>query len=282
MKKITPSHIYSAIGVAVVLFLLGLLGWIMINSQGLNKFVRSSIQVDVILHDNTRPEKYNQLHDILKQQNFIEKAELITKEQALEQLSKIDAVDHEELLGFNPLYTSIVLNLRPAYVNPDSLAKVEQFLKQSNIVREVVYAKPVVNSLTKMINRAGWILAGIAAILLLSVVFLIDNTVRLSMFSNRHTIKTMQMVGATRGFIAKPFDVSAILSGLISAGIAIVAIFALRAFILSAYPEINLVENQTLFLGLLGLILVLGVLISFLSTHRSVYKYLKLKVEDLY
>jgi cell division transport system permease protein len=282
MKKITPSHIYSAIGVAVVLFLLGLLGWIMINSQGLNKFVRSSIQVDVILHDNTRAEKYNQLHDILLQQSFIEKAELITKEQALEQLSKIDAVDHEELLGFNPLYTSIVLNLRPAYVNPDSLAKVEQFLKQSNIVREVVYAKPVVTSLTKMINRAGWILAGIAGILLLSVVFLIDNTVRLSMFSNRHTIKTMQMVGATRGFIAKPFDVSAILSGLISAGIAIVAIFGLRAFILNTYPEINLVEDQNLFFALLGLILVLGVLISFLSTHRSVYKYLKLKVEDLY
>lgn len=282
MKRITPSHIYSAIGVSLVLFLLGMLGWIMINGQGLNKFVRSSIQVDVILHDNTRPEKYNQLHEILKKQSFIEQAELITKEEALEQLSKIDAVDHGELLGFNPLYTSIVLNLRPAFVNPDSLAKVEQFLKQSNIVREVVYPKPVVSSLTKVINRAGIILAVIAGILLLSVTFLIDNTVRLSMFSNRHTIKTMQMVGATRGFIAKPFDISAVLSGLISAGIAILAILGLRAVILSRYPEIYAVEDGNLLIGLLALILVLGVVISFFSTHRSVYKYLKLKVEDLY
>lgn len=282
MKKITPSHIYSAIGVSLVLFLLGLLGWIMINGQGLNKFVRSSIQVDVILHDNTREEKYGQLHEILKKQHFIEKAELITKEQALAQLSKIDAVDHGELLGFNPLYTSIVLNLYPAYVNPDSLAKVEQFLKQSNIVREVVYAKPVVSSLTKVINRAGIILAVVAAILLLSVMFLIDNTVRLSMFSNRHTIKTMQMVGATRGFIAKPFDISAILSGLISAGVAILAIIGLRALVLSRYPEIHALEDGRYFIALLVLILLLGVIISLFSTHRSVYKYLKLKVEDLY
>lgn len=282
MKKITPSHIYSAIGVSLVLFLLGLLGWIMINGQGLNKFVRSSIQVDVILHDNTREEKYGQLHEVLKKQHFIEKAELITKEQALEQLSKIDAVDHGELLGFNPLYTSIVLNLYPAYVNPDSLAKVEQFLKQSNIVREVVYAKPVVSSLTKVINRAGIILAVVAAILLLSVMFLIDNTVRLSMFSNRHTIKTMQMVGATRGFIAKPFDISAILSGLLSAGVAILAIVGLRALVLSRYPEIHALEDGRYFIALLVLILLLGVIISLFSTHRSVYKYLKLKVEDLY
>lgn len=282
MKRITPSHIYSAIGVSLVLFLLGLLGWIMINGQGLNKFVRSSIQVDVILHDNTRAEKYNQLHEILKNQNFIEKAELITKEQALEQLSKIDAVDHGELLGFNPLYTSIALNLYPSYVNPDSLTKVEQFLKQSNIVRDVVYAKPVVSSLTKVINRASIILAVVAGILLLSVVFLIDNTVRLSMFSNRHTIKTMQMVGATRGFIARPFDMSAILSGLFSAGVAILAIVGIRSLVLSRYPEIYAVEDFRYFIALLILILLLGVVISLFSTHRSVYKYLKLKVEDLY
>ncbi len=191
-------------------------------------------------------------------------------------------MDHGELLGFNPLYTSIVLNLYPAYVNPDSLTKVEQFLKQSNIVRDVVYAKPVVSSLTKVINRASLILAVVAGILLLSVVFLIDNTVRLSMFSNRHTIKTMQMVGATRGFIAKPFDMSAILSGLISAGIAILAIVGIRTLVLSRYPEIYAVENFNLFIGLMALILILGVLISLFSTHRSVYKYLKLKVEDLY
>ncbi|HLU16669.1 MAG TPA: permease-like cell division protein FtsX [Edaphocola sp.] len=282
MKKITPSHIYSSIGVSLVLFLLGLLGWIMINGQGLKKYARSQIQVDVNMYDNTRAEKYNQLYDILKGQNFVEDAKLITKEEALAELSKINGVNHEELLGFNPLYTSIVLNLYPEYVNPDSLAKVEQFIKQSNIVKEVVYNKPVVSQMNKVMNRASIILAAIAGILLLSVVFLIDNTVRLSMFSNRHTIKTMQMVGATRGFIARPFDISAILMGLISAGVAIVALVGLRLIILNWNPEIHSIEDYRLFLALLGLILLLGVLISLFSTHRSVYKYLKLKVEDLY
>lgn len=282
MKKITPSHIYSSIGVALVLFLLGMLGWIMINGQGLNKFLKGQVQMQVILHDNTRPEKYNALYEILEKQNFVEKAELVTKEQAAEQFSKENAIDFTELLDFNPLYPSININLYPAYVNMDSLKKVEQFLKQSNIVREVEYPKEIVSSLTKTLNRASIILAVIAGILLLSVIFLIDNTVRLSMFSNRHTIKTMQMVGATRWFIAKPFDASAMISGLLSALVAVAAIFGLRWVILQRYPELYSFENFNLVIALMVLILLLGVAISLFSTHRSVYKYLKLKVEDLY
>ena len=248
----------------------------------MNKFLKKNIEVQVIMHDNTQPDKYNALYEILKKQNFIEKAQLITKEQAAEQFAKENDVDFREILDFNPLFTSININLYPIYVNPDSLVKVEQFLKQSNIVREVVYPKPVVSSLNDTINRISLILAVVAGLLLLSVVFLIDNTVRLSMFSNRHTIKTMQMVGATRWFIAKPFDISAIVSGAISAAIASIAIFGLRSLLLSRYPEMYAFEDVRLFVGLLLLVLVLGVLISLFSTHRSVYKYLKLKVEDLY
>lgn len=282
MKRITPSHLYSAIGVALVLFLLGMLGWIILNGRGMNKFLKSNIEVQVILHDNTRPEKYGELEDILKKQGFVEKVTLITKEEAAKEFQKENNVDFGELLDFNPLYTSLSLNLRPAYVNPDSLVKVEQFLMQSNIVREVVYPKPVVKSLTSTINKISLVLAGLAIILLLSVIFLIDNTVRLSMFSNRHTVKTMQMVGATRWFIALPFDKAAVVSGAVSAILAILALLGLRAVVLSRYPEIYSIEDGTLFVMLLALILILGVVISLFSTHRSVYKYLKLKVEDLY
>lgn len=248
----------------------------------MNKFLKKNIEVQVIMHDNTQPDKYNALFEILKKQHFVENTVLITKEEAAEQFAKENDVDFREILDFNPLYTSINLNLYPVYVNPDSLIKVEEFLKQSNIVREVVYPKPVVSSLNNTINRISIILAVIAALLLLSVVFLIDNTVRLSMFSNRHTIKTMQMVGATRWFIAKPFDMSAIVSGTISAIIASLAILGLRSILLNRYPEMYAFEDTKLFIGLILLVLVLGVVISLFSTHRSVYKYLKLKVEDLY
>ena len=282
MKKITPSHLYSAIGVALVLFLLGMLGWIILNGRGMNKFLKSNIEVQVIFHDNTRPEKYLELENILKKQGFVEKVTLITKEKAAKEFQKENNVDFSELLDFNPLYTSLSLNLHSAYVNPDSLVKVEQFLLQSNIVREVVYPKPVVRSLTSTIKNVSLTLAGLAIILLLSVIFLIDNTVRLSMFSNRHTVKTMQMVGATRWFIALPFDKASVVSGAISAILAILALLGLRAIMLSRYPQIYSIEDGTLFVLLLVLILVLGVVISLFSTHRSVYKYLKLKVEDLY
>ncbi|RQO29972.1 hypothetical protein DBR32_13745 [Taibaiella sp. KBW10] len=282
MKKVTPSYIYSIIGVALVLFLLGSLGWLMLNGRGMNKFLKGNIQMQVIMHDNTRTEKATALLNILEKQKFIAQTKMITKEEAAAQFAKEYDEDFTELLDFNPLYTSLNLNLYPAYVNADSMEKIKAFLLQSNIVREVVYPKPIVNTLDSTLNRVSIILAIISAILLFSVIFLIDNTVRLSMFSSRHTIKTMQMVGATHHFIARPFDRSAIYSGLISAAVAILAILGLKYFVLSRFPELNAFNDNTLFIGLLILVLILGVLISLISTHRSVLKYLKLKVEDLY
>lgn len=282
MKNTTPSYIYSIIGIALVLFLLGTMGWFMLNGRGLNNFLKGNIEMQVIMHDNTRNEKAEALHQILKKQNFVANAKMITKEEAAEQFAKEYDEDFTELLDFNPLFTSIHLNLHNEYVNPDSMEKVRSFLMQSNIVREVTYPKPIVNTLTNTINRISIVLGVIALILFFSVIFLIDNTVRLSMFSNRHTIKTMQMVGATRWFIAKPFDRRAIISGLISGVVAVGAIYALKSFTLSRFPEMHAFNDDRLFYALLGVILILGVLISLLSTHRSVFKYLKLKVEDLY
>lgn len=282
MKKITPSYIYSIIGVALVLFLLGSLGWLMLNGRGMNKFLKGNVQMQVIMHDNTRQEKADEMLKVLEKQGFVSQVKMITKEEAAAQFAKEYDEDFTELLDFNPLYTSLNVNLYPAYVNTDSMEKIKKFMMQSNIVREVVYPKPIVNTLDSTLNRISIILAVISLILLFSVIFLIDNTVRLSMFSSRHTIKTMQMVGATHRFIARPFDRSAIFSGLISAAVAIVAILGLKSFVLSRFPELNAFSDNTLFIALLVLVLILGVLISLVSTHRSVLKYLKLKVEDLY
>lgn len=282
MKKTTPSYIYSIIGIALVLFLLGSMGWLMINGRGLNTFLKENVQMQVILHDNTRPEKAAELNEILGKQNFVQAHTIITKEEAMEQFAKESKEDFMQLLDFNPLYTSINLNVYSEYVNADSMAKIKTFLLQSNIVREVSYPKPIVNTLDNTLRKISMVLGVIALILFFSVIFLIDNTVRLAMFSNRHIIKTMQMVGATRWFIAKPFDMSAIVSGLISGIIAIAAIFGLRYFAFDKFPEMHAFNDDFLFYGLLFLILVIGILISLFSTHRSVYKYLKLKVEDLY
>lgn len=282
MKKITPSYIYSVIGTALVLFLLGSMGWLMLNGNGLNKFLKENIEVQVILNDNTRDEKADQLVSILDQQPFVQSLKKVTKEEAMEEFSKQNQEDFMELLDFNPLFTSINLNLHSEYVNQDSMAKIKEFLLQSNIVREVSYPKPIVNKLDNTLKKISLALGAVSLILFVSVIFLIDNTVRLAMFSNRHIIKTMQMVGATRWFIAKPFDMQSILSGLISGVIACLAIVGLRSVALQKIPELYAFNDDKLFYLLLVVIVIIGILISLLSTHRSVYKYLKLKVEDLY
>lgn len=281
MKK-APSYIYSIIGISLVLFLLGTIGWLAINGRSLSRFFKEKIEVQVILHDNTRDEMSQQLETVLKKQPFVSDARIITKEEAAKQYIAEKGEDFHELLDFNPLYTSISLRLHSEYVNTDSLKKIQQFVMQSNIVREVSYPNTVVDQMNSNFRKIGIVLGAIALILFIAVVIIIDNTVRLAMFSNRLLIKTMQMVGATRWFIARPFDARAIVSGLISALIAVLGLIALIYFAGTQLPELNALRDYVLLSFLIAGILVMGILISVLSTHRSVVKYLKLKLDDLY
>ena len=281
MKK-APSYIYSIIGISLVLFLLGTIGWLAINGRSLSRFFKEQVEVQVILHDNTQDDKSRQLEEVLKKQPFVSDAKIITKEEAAKQYVAEKGEDFGELLDFNPLYTSINLRLHSEYVNADSLKKIQQFVMQSNIVREVSYPNTVVDQMNSNFRKIGIVLGAIALILFIAVVIIIDNTVRLAMFSNRLLIKTMQMVGATRWFIARPFDARAVVSGLISALIAVFGLIGLIYFAGTQLPELNAIRDYLSLSILIVGILVLGILISVLSTHRSVVKYLKLKLDDLY
>ncbi len=281
MKKKT-SNIYSIIGIALVLFLLGMIGWLFINGLSLSNAVKENVQLQVIMHDNTQTEKAKQLEAILKTQSFVSKISYLSKEEALEKYVKDRGENPMDFLEQNPLYISIDINLKPQYVQADSIQKIQQFIMQSNIVREVVYDQTVVASLDKNLRRAGLVLGIIALILFVAVVFIIDNTVRLAMFSNRHLIKTMQMVGATRWFIAKPFNTRAVITGLISSAIAVIGIVFLVLGAERLIPELRTFRNITSISFLVLSMIILGVLISVVSTHRSVIKYLKTKVDELY
>lgn len=281
MKK-TPSYIYSIIGISLVLFLLGTIGWLAINGRALSRFFKEQVEVQVIMHDKTRDVKTQELSKILEQQSFVSKVTIVTKEEAAEQFAKEWEEDFTELLDFNPLYTSINLKLPAGYVNADSMQLIKKFLLQSNIVREVAYPNVIVDQMNSNFRKIGMVLGVIALILFIAVVIIIDNTVRLAMFSNRLLIKTMQMVGATRWFIARPFDWRAVISGMISGLIAVAGLIALVYFAGTQLPELNAIRDYwALSILVLG-ILILGILISLLSTHRSVVKYLKLKLDDLY
>jgi cell division transport system permease protein len=281
MKK-APSYIYSIIGISLVLFLLGTIGWLVINGRGMSRYFKEQIELQVILHDNTRDEATQKLEAVLQKQPFVKVARIVTKEQAAEDTKKQMGEDFMQLLDANPLYTSITVSLKSDYVNTDSINKIKAFMMQSNIVREVTYEKVVVDQMNATFRKIGLVLGAIALILFIAVIIIIDNTVRLAMFSNRLLIKTMQMVGATRWFIAKPFDKKAITTGLISGLIAIIGLYLLKYAATSYIPQMN-IFNDGLSLALLCVgLLLMGILISVLSTHRSVIKYLKLKLDDLY
>lgn len=281
-KKAKPSYVYAIIGISLVLFLLGTLGWLVINGRGLSRVFKEDIQVEVILHDNTRDAKIKELKAVLDKQPFVRKAEIITKEQAAQRFIDEGGEDFRELLEFNPLYSSIVLHLHAGYVNHDSLEKIQQFITQSNIVRDVSYPDVVVENMNANFRKIGIILGSISLVLFIVVIFLIDNTVRLAMFSNRFLIKTMQMVGATRWFITRPFDRRAILNGLIGSIIAIIGLWMVMSLAEAKLPALKALHEPVLMAILMTGMTMMGIAISVVSTHRAVLKYLKTHIEDLY
>lgn len=281
-KKSKPSYVYSIIGITLVLLLLGVLGLFMINAKNLSDYFKESIELQVILRDNVKEDKAVALKDTLAVMPYVKKIEYVTKDMAAEKFKTENPKENFAVLGFNPLYASIDIRLYAKYVHPDSLKNIENDIANRSIVRELFYQRSLVSEVLDKAKQIGLVMLVISGLMAVVVLFLIDNTIRLAMFSNRFLIKTMQMVGATRGFIAKPFDVRSIINGAISAVIAIIALIFLIYFAESTLPGLRGMRDYfmigVLFLGLI----VIGISISLVSTHRSVMKYLKLKLDDLY
>lgn len=281
-NKSKASYTFSVIGVSLVLFLLGTMGWIFINGRSLTNAVKENMTVQIDFHDNTQEEHINRMKAILDRQPFTKKARVITKEEALQMQSALEGEDIGSFVGYNPLFASIELNLNSEYVNKDSIDKITLFIEQSNVVARVNYPKAIVSQMSANLRKISIILAIISVILILVVIVLIDNTVRLAMFSNRFLIKTMQMVGATRWFISKPFDQRAILNGLISGVIAAAGLLFIKYVAELSVPELKALSSPLSLTLLITSMIIGGILISLVSTHRSVVKYLKLPIDDLY
>jgi len=281
-KKAKPSYFNAIMGVALVLFLLGILGWLLINGRQLSRAFKEDLEVQVDFHDNTTDDNVSKMQHILDKQPFVRDSRIITKEEAVKMESQTEGENVVDFLGYNPLFPSIVLKLHEEYVNPDSLEKVREFVLQSNVVRDVTWQKVVVKQMDANFRKIGIILGGISILLFIVVIFLLDNTVRLAMFSNRFLIKTMQMVGAKHQFISRPFDVRAMINGLISGLVSVLGLWLVMSFAKNTFPELGALNDPILLSLLMVGMIVMGILISVISTHRSVIKYLKLHVDDLY
>jgi cell division transport system permease protein len=283
MKRSKPSYFMAILGVALVLFILGMLGWIVINASKLENYFMGSVQVHAFIREGSPQLEIDVVLNNIANKPYAKDVEFITKEMARSKFIGDGNDDWNKVLDYNPLPASIDFYLEPMYVNKDSIKIITSEITKNFIVSEVKYPDAVVSNLNDIVRKIGFVLLAIAGVLAIIVIILIDNTIKLAMFSNRFLIKTMQMVGATRWFISKPFDTRAMINGLISAILAIIAI-ALIIYGVEKYwlPEMKaLRDNTMLALLFLGIILI-GISITFISTHRSVTKYLKMKLDDLY
>lgn len=280
-RKGRTSYIMSIVGVSLVLILMGVLGWIGINYSKLADYFRESVPVQVFLRETTTETEKDQLVAQVKALPYIKNYNYKDKATAMKEWKAMGNEDFTQFIDTNILPRSIEMNLQSKFVVADTLKKIESIFKASPYVTDVKYPQNVVGNMT-ILTKIGLALLAVAILLAVIVIFLIDNTIRLAMFSNRFLIKTMQMVGATRGFIAKPMTIRALINGSISAAIAIAACWITLVTLEGWVPELKAVHDSRLLLLLALLLLLLGVAISVFSTYRSVIKYLKMKLDDLY
>jgi cell division transport system permease protein len=282
IKRGKPSYFMSILGVTLVLFLLGLIGWLVINANKLGNYFKESVEVKAELRGDLNPNDSVALMQYISPKPYVKNIQFINKEAARKLYVGDGNESWDNVLDANPLPNMITFKVKTEYMNFDSLSVIEADLKQQTYIKDVTYPKALVVDLNKNIQKISMVLLFVAVILSIVVIILIDNTIRLAMFSNRFLIKTMQMVGATRWFIAKPMNTRAIINGAISAGIAIVGVFLLILVAENYIPGMKaLHDNSILILLFIGLI-ILGISITLFSTHRSVLKYLKMKLDDLY
>jgi len=283
MKRSKPSYIYTIIGVALVLFILGVLGWIFLNFQKVGTTLRENIQIHAWLTTGNK-RALDSLKSYIGHQPYVKSWEYIDKEKAKDIYNKDGNESWDKILSDNPLPESVDFFAKADYVHKDSLEKISADLlaRFPGVISEVQYPRDLVITITDRARKFGYALIVIAILLSAVVIVSIDSTIRLAMFSNRFLIKTMQMVGATRGFIARPMNIRAVINGLISSAIAISAIWAVIMWMESYIPDMKALRDVKNYVILFGSIILIGVGISVYSTHRSVMKYLKMKLDDLY
>jgi cell division transport system permease protein len=272
----------AILGVSLVLFILGILGWIVINANKLGDYFKENVEVRVYLRENISSKDSVQLVQYISSKPYVKEYQYVTKDMAKQKFLADGNEDWKNVLSENPLQASIDFKLKNQYVHGDTMSAIQKDLEQNIAVSDVQYPKSLVNNLNENVRKVSFILLGIAIVLCIVVIVLIDNTIKLAMFSNRFLIKTMQMVGATRWFIAKPMDLRAIINGALSGLIALAGIFAVVFLAENELPELKAMRDTRLLAMLAGGLIILGMLISLFSTHRSVIKYLKMKLDDLY
>ncbi len=276
------SYFYAIFGITLVLFVLGVASVLVIEAKRVSTDFKENLTIEVMLKESTSLSKAQSLQTRMQGKPYTKNIQYISKEEAARILEKDLGENFLDILGYNPLYASLNVNLRESYANKDSFESVKADIASFAEVKQVSVQANILESLDRNVRTATFIVAIIATALMVFAVSLIFSTIRLVMFSNRFTIKTQQLFGATRWFIIKPFLGRSIINGLLSGIAACILISVLIYYFHYMLPELGLLRDLLTFAALFAGLILFGVLISFLSTLTAVFRYLRLKVEDLY
>jgi cell division transport system permease protein len=289
-KKKLGSYPYLSVvlSITLALFVIGVFGLLLIYSKELERVVRENVKVQVYLKNRISETQRRQIEKNLSSRYFLPKEpagksiQFISKEEAAKQFILETGEDFQNFLGENPLRDAFLVGVDPAYHDKSSMAKIKTEVEQINGVFQVYYVENLIDSINKNITKIGFILLGIAALLLLTVVLLINSTLRLALFSQRFLIRSMQLVGAKRWFIQRPFLYRASLHGLLAGVIASGLLIGLVSFANKRIEDLSLIQNSDRITLLLGCLLILGIFVATASTYRAVSKYLRLSLDELY
>lgn len=282
-NKIRGAYFTSVVSISLVLLLLGIVGLLMLNAKQMSDYVKENLCFSLIINDDVSEPDIKQFQKSLDTHEFIKSTEYITKDDAAKQLQEELGENFIETLGYNPLSPTINVYLNSDYASPDSIAKLEGFfLSKSNIVNEVSYQQNLVNLIHDNIKKVSIILLALSALFFLISFALLNNTIRLQIYSKRFIINTMKLVGAKKGFIRRPFIASGALQGLVSSIIAIALLYGIIYFANSQLENIMGSIDPWIIALLFVAVAVIGVLLCVFATLLSINKYLRLKTINLY
>ena len=288
-KKLgTYPYLSVVLSITLALFVIGVFGLLLIYSKELERVVRENVKVQVYLKNHITEAQRMQIEKNLSSRYFLAKnkaeksVQFVSKEEAAKQFIQETGEDFQKFLGENPLRDAFLVSIDPAYHDKSSMARIKMEVEQISGVFQAYYIESLIDSINKNVTKIALILLGLATLLLVTVVLLINNTLRLALFSQRFLIRSMQLVGAKRWFIQQPFLLRASLHGLVSGLLASGLLFATIFFANRRIEDLDLIQNTNRISILLISLVIMGITVAVLSTFRAVRKYLKLSLDELY
>ena len=281
-RRLISSYFSVVLSIFLVLFLLGTLGLFVINSKKISNDFKENIPMTVFFNNEANDSLLNSFDVEMKNAKFIKDYAFVHKDSAAKNNVDIVGKDFMEFLGFNPLQNSFDIHLKGDYVNADSIKKIERTIRKNEMVTEIIYDKQLVDLVNNNVKEISFWILIISGILTVVAMLLINSSLRLSVYSHRFTIKSMQMVGATKSFIRKPFIWTSIKLGLIGSALAIIGLIGVVIYVDGLFPSLGIAKDYTsIGIVILG-VLVVGIIITSISTYFATQRFLNLKTDDLY